>query len=109
MELAAASARPFAPTKSGVTQYIGDAIWAARVITAAVIVLATGVWPTMWHQLAFLIGLAVILYPVRSVRWGRTLTFFLAGILFSFLIIGLRSVIGRVRLGGTLAVFGWSV
>lgn len=106
MELAAASARAFPPAKVGVAQYIGDAIWAARVIAAAVIVLATGVWPTMWHQLAFLIGLAVILYPVRSVRWGAIYNFFLGGMVFSLFIIGLQYVIEKVLLGGAHAVFG---
>ncbi|HEY8130402.1 MAG TPA: PrsW family glutamic-type intramembrane protease [Thermoanaerobaculia bacterium] len=104
MELAAA--RPLQPAKGSVVRYVGDAIWAARIIAAVAIVLAVGVFPTIWHQLAFLIGLTVLTYPVRSVRWGLVYNFFLFGMLFSVAIIGLQFVIERVILGGKHALFG---
>jgi RsiW-degrading membrane proteinase PrsW (M82 family) len=102
VELAAARPLP----KGSVMRYLGDAIWAARVIAAVAIVIAVGVFPTMWHQLAFLIGLAVLTYPVRSIRWGLVYNFFLFGMVFSVAIIGLQFVIERLILGGKHPLFG---
>lgn len=91
--MALAAPSTFTPARLGMRQYLGDIIWAARVIAAAAILLAGGKWPTLWHQIIFLIGLAVLTYPVRSVRWGTIFNLFLLGAIFSLFIIGLQYLI----------------
>lgn len=91
--MAVAAPSTFTAPKLGVRRYLGDIIWAARIIAAAAIILAGGKWPTLWHQIIFLIGLAVLAYPVRSVRWGTIFNLFLLGAVFSLFIIGLQYLI----------------
>lgn len=91
--MAIAAPSTFTQPKIGVRRYLGDIFWATRIIAAAAILLAAGKWPTLWHQLVFLIGMAVLIYPVRSVRWGTVYNLFLLGAIFSLLIIGVQYLI----------------
>ncbi|HUK87213.1 MAG TPA: PrsW family glutamic-type intramembrane protease [Terriglobales bacterium] len=101
-----AAARPPAAPAPAWRSYLGDILWAARVIAGAVILVAGRSWPTYWHQLSFLIILALLTYPVRSVRWGTIYNFFLAGSLFAWVIVGVQYVIERVIFGGHLPLVG---
>lgn len=85
--------------------YIKDAIWAARIAISVALVLGRNTWPIYWQQLAFLIGLAVLTYPVRAVRWGTIYNFFLLGGLWSFAIAGVQYIIEIIILRNSATVF----
>jgi RsiW-degrading membrane proteinase PrsW (M82 family) len=87
-------------------RYVMDILWAGRVVAGAVILLASRSWPTYWHQLSFLVILAVLTYPIRSVRWGTVYNFFLAGFLFGWVVVGVQYLIEKVIFGGHLPLLG---
>lgn len=87
-------------------QYRRDLIWAARITLGLVLLLARGTWIPFWHGLSFLIILAVLTYPVRSVRWGRVYNFFLLGFFFAIFITGAQYLIEKVLLGGRFPLLG---
>lgn len=96
---------PVAPAPSW-RSYLGDILWAARVVAGVVILVAGRSWPMYWHQLSFLVILALLTYPVRSVRWGTIYNFFLVGFGFAWVIVGAQYLIEQVIFGGHLPVLG---
>ncbi len=106
----AIDATPFAPAPAvrqpSLTRwYIKDAIYATRVAVSVVILLTAAVWPIYWQQFSFLIGLAVLTYPVRAVRWGTIYNFVLIGGLWSFVIAGVQYVLEVVILRNGAGTF----
>jgi RsiW-degrading membrane proteinase PrsW (M82 family) len=85
-----------APTAPAWRRYMRDILWAARITVALAILLASRTWPAWWHEITCLIILALLTYPVRSVRWGTIYNFFLLGIVFAYVIVGCQYVIERV-------------
>lgn len=85
--------------------YVKDAIWATRIAVAIAILLATSAWPIYWQQLSFLIGLALLTYPVRAVRWGTIFNFVLLGWIWAFVIVGVQYIIEIVVLQSRAEVF----
>ena len=85
--------------------YVKDAIWAARIAVAIAILFATSAWPIYWQQLSFLIGLAILTYPVRAVRWGTIFNFVLIGCIWAFAIVGVQYLIEIVVLQNRAEVF----
>jgi len=86
--------------------YLRDIIWAARITAGIVILLASSTWPAWWHQISGLIILALLTYPVRSVRWGNIYNFFLVGMIFAYVIVAFQYVLERVYWGGQHQVAG---
>jgi RsiW-degrading membrane proteinase PrsW (M82 family) len=97
--------RPLPWARAPARRYVGDALWAAAIALAVAILLATDTWPILWQQLSFLIGLAVLTYPVRSVRWGTVYNFFLFGLVWGFVIVGVQYLLEMVLLGGRVETF----
>lgn len=87
-------------------RYLRDILWAARITAGIVILLASSTWPAWWHQISGLIILALLTYPVRSVRWGTIYNFFLLGMLFAYLIVACQYVIERVFWEGQHEIAG---
>jgi RsiW-degrading membrane proteinase PrsW (M82 family) len=83
-----------------VRRYLGDISWAARIAAGAVVLISARTWPAFRHELSFLVILAILTLPVRSVRWGTVYNFFLLGFLFAFVIVGAQYLIEKVMLGG---------
>lgn len=100
-----ASAPPVAPPLSP-RRYLWDIVWAARVTAGIALLLASRTFPTFWHQISCLIVLAVLTYPVRSVRWGTIYNFFFTGMLFAYAIVALQYGIEKVILGGRFPLLG---
>jgi RsiW-degrading membrane proteinase PrsW (M82 family) len=99
--------RPVPPAPaSGLRRYLSDVIWAARFTVGMVLLLASRTWPSWWHQMACLLVLALLTYPVRSVRWGTIYNFFIVGMLFAYLIVGVQYGVERGMLGGRFPVLG---
>src|SRR5258708_1707593 len=82
-----------APAAPAWRRYLRDILWAARITAGIAILLASSTWPAWWHQISGLIILAILTYPVRSVRWGTIYNFFLLGMLFAYLIVGCQYLI----------------
>lgn len=89
--------------------YLGDVFWAARIIAAIALILAARSWPTVWHQVSFLVGLAILTYPARSVRWGTIYNFFVGGMLFACVPIAVQYLIEQIILGGRSPIFGATI
>ena len=87
-------------TSQLVRRYLGDIFWAVRITAGAVILISARTWPAFRHELLFLVILAILTLPVRSVRWGTIYNFFLVGFLFAFVIVGAQYIIEKVMLGG---------
>jgi RsiW-degrading membrane proteinase PrsW (M82 family) len=95
-----------APTSHAWRTYLKDILWAAR-LTVSVVVLLTGrAWPSYWHQLVCIIVLAVLVCPVRSVRWGTLYNFFVIGFFFSFPIVGVQYFIEKILWAGKSPLLG---
>jgi RsiW-degrading membrane proteinase PrsW (M82 family) len=93
-------------TASPMQRYWKDILWVAR-LTVSVTVLAIGhTLPSFWHQLSCLIILAVLAWPVRSVRWGTLYNLFVLGFFFSFPILGLQYLIEKIAWGGQSPILG---
>ena len=99
---AAAAARPALPA----SRYLRDILWAARIVAGIVILVASRSWPAYWHQISFLVILAVVTYPARSVRWGTVYNFFLVGFVFAWAVVGVQYLIEQVIFGGHLPLVG---
>jgi RsiW-degrading membrane proteinase PrsW (M82 family) len=83
-----------------VRRYLGDIFWAGRIAAGFVILVSARTWPAFRHELLFLVILAILTLPVRSVRWGTIYNFFLLGFLFAFVIVSAQYLIEKVMLGG---------
>lgn len=98
--------RPGAPLAGASTtsqsrrRYLGDIFWAARITVGFVILVSARTWPAFQHELSFLVLLAILTLPVRSVRWGTVYNFFLLGTLFALVIVGAQYLIEIGLLGG---------
>ena len=87
-------------------RYLKDILWATRITVSVVILLVGRNWPSFRHQLACLIVLAVLVWPVRSIRWGTLYNFFVIGFFFTFPIVGLQYFIEKILWGGHSLVLG---
>jgi RsiW-degrading membrane proteinase PrsW (M82 family) len=102
------------PTNSGAAapaaqpwrRYLKDVLWAARLTVSVVVLLIGRTWPSFWHQLACVIVLAVLVWPVRSVPWGTLYNFFVIGFFFTFPIVGLQYFIEKILWAGHSLVLG---
>jgi len=91
---------------SPMQRYWKDILWAAR-LTVSITVLAIGhTLPSFWHQLSCLIILAVLAWPVRSVRWGTLYNLFVLGFFFAFPIVGAQYLIEKIAWGGQSPILG---
>ena len=88
---------------------VKDLFTAARYVLAIALIVYFGRWPVFWRQLSFLILLAVVTYPVRSVRWGMIYNFFLIGFLWTWVIVGAEYVIEALVLREGAATFRHAV
>lgn len=102
VDLATPIARP-RPRASG--GYLRDLVTAVRIVAAVAIVVAGGAWPASWHHLLAIGILAVLTWPVRSVRWGTIFNLFVAGALFGFAIIAVQWLVEGVILGERFPLF----
>ena len=87
-------------------RYLKDIFWATRLTVSLVILLAGRAWPSFRHQLACLIVLTILVWPVRSVRWGTLYNLFVLGFFFTFPIVGLQYFIEKILWGGHSLVLG---
>jgi RsiW-degrading membrane proteinase PrsW (M82 family) len=102
------------PTNSGTAgpapqpwrRYLKDILWATRLTVSVVVLLVGRTWPSFWHQLACVIVLAILAWPVRSVRWGTLYNLFVVGFFFTFPIVGLQYFIEKILWAGHSPVLG---
>lgn len=87
-------------------RYLKDILWAARLTVSVVVLLIGRTWPSFRHQLACVIVLTVLVWPVRSIRWGTLYNFFVIGFFFTFPIVGLQYFIEKILWGGHSLVLG---
>jgi RsiW-degrading membrane proteinase PrsW (M82 family) len=87
-------------------RYLKDILWAARLTVSVVVLLIGRTWPSFRHQLACVIVLTILVWPVRSVRWGTLYNFFVIGFFFTFPIVGLQYFIEKILWAGHSPVLG---
>ncbi|MGH9547711.1 MAG: PrsW family glutamic-type intramembrane protease [Terriglobales bacterium] len=87
-------------------RYLKDLLWATRLTVSVVVLLAGRTWPSFRHQLACVVVLAILAWPVRSVRWGTLYNFFVVGFLFALPIVGLQYFIDKALWAGQSTILG---
>lgn len=97
------------PVRAAWRRYFADAVLLARFVFAFAILFGSRHGTHYLHHVVFVIGIAIVTWPVRGMRWSTIYDFFIAGVIGAYVVVAIQWVIEVAILHRSMQAFRASV